>query len=289
MIRNIVGALVYVGAGKAPAAWIARAPGRPRPHARGADVRGRRALPHRCRLRRAWGLPPTRRPFVCRWPERRSCARASRSAASLASRTASPRRVPARRDRPRVLAGNAARRRRGACARDRRRAAAVRLGRRSVRRSGAGPRARDARRGAARPPPVPRPRGARPLPRVRPSLPQGRIRCPRSRGRRFARIRGAIRRRGGPSVRCAAGRRDAGRHGPDVRLEHAAERSAATRRAVRRAHRGNVADAIRRVRPWAVDVSSGVEAAGGDGRPEKGIKDPARIAAFIEEVRNADG
>ena len=51
----------------------------------------------------------------------------------------------------------------------------------------------------------------------------------------------------------------------------------------------NVADAIRRVRPWGVDVSSGVEAAGGDGRPEKGIKDPARIAAFIEEVRNADG
>ena len=25
------------------------------------------------------------------------------------------------------------------------------------------------------------------------------------------------------------------------------------------------------------------------GKPRKGIKDPARIAAFIEEVRNADG
>jgi phosphoribosylanthranilate isomerase len=43
----------------------------------------------------------------------------------------------------------------------------------------------------------------------------------------------------------------------------------------------NVKEAIRAVRPWAVDVSSGVE-------KEKGIKDPAKIAAFMKEVRNAD-
>jgi phosphoribosylanthranilate isomerase len=51
---------------------------------------------------------------------------------------------------------------------------------------------------------------------------------------------------------------------------------------------GNVAAAIRSVEPYAVDVSSGVEERDADGRPRRGYKDAARIAAFMQGVRSAD-
>lgn len=43
----------------------------------------------------------------------------------------------------------------------------------------------------------------------------------------------------------------------------------------------NVGRAVREVKPWAVDVASGVEA-------ERGVKDPRRIEAFIRSVRRED-
>ena len=124
MIRNIVGALVYVGAGKAAADVDRRAARRPRPHARRADVRAGRALLHRRRLRREVGAAADA-------AAGRPAARAERAADHARTRVkicgitrvadglAAAQRGR-RRDRLRVLAGNAARRRRRRGARDRR-------------------------------------------------------------------------------------------------------------------------------------------------------------------------
>jgi phosphoribosylanthranilate isomerase len=49
-------------------------------------------------------------------------------------------------------------------------------------------------------------------------------------------------------------------------------------------HPANVIDGITHVRPWAVDVSSGVEVAPGP----KGLKDAALMRQFCEAVREAD-
>jgi phosphoribosylanthranilate isomerase len=51
----------------------------------------------------------------------------------------------------------------------------------------------------------------------------------------------------------------------------------------------NVARAIGDLRPWAVDVSSGVEERDENGAPRRGLKDAARIRAFVQGVRSADG
>ncbi len=54
----------------------------------------------------------------------------------------------------------------------------------------------------------------------------------------------------------------------------------------------NVGDGITSIRPrcktLAVDVSSGVEAVDAQGKPLKGIKDPAKIFQFVAAVRAAD-
>lgn len=46
-------------------------------------------------------------------------------------------------------------------------------------------------------------------------------------------------------------------------------------------HPGNVGEAIRALRPWAVDVSSGVESS-------RGVKNAAQIVEFVRSVKDAD-
>lgn len=43
----------------------------------------------------------------------------------------------------------------------------------------------------------------------------------------------------------------------------------------------NVGEAVRKIRPWAVDVSSGVEL-------QKGVSDPQKILAFMSAIQRAD-
>ena len=133
MIRNIVGALVYVGAGKHPPAWIGELlAGRDRTRAAptfapdGLYFTG-------VEYDAKWGLPPTRRPValplgLMALP--RCLAHASRSAASLASRTRSPRRARAP-----TRSGSSCGRARRASSRSSRRARSRRACRRSYRSS----------------------------------------------------------------------------------------------------------------------------------------------------------
>lgn len=74
-----------------------------------------------------------------------------------------------------------------------------------------------------------------------------------------------------------------GRGGAGAKFDHELARQARQKHPARRfvlaggLDAGTVAEAIARVRPWCVDVASGVEAA-------PGIKDATKLAAFVAEV-----
>ena len=77
---------------------------------------------------------------------------------------------------------------------------------------------------------------------------------------------------------------DGGASGAGVRADWTTARALASRCELVLAgglDAGNVAEAIRTVRPFGVDVSSGVEHA-------RGVKDPARVRDFISAARSAD-
>ena len=276
MIRNIVGALVYVGAGKQARDWIAdllaaRDRTRAAPtfapdglYLTGADYDARGACRRRgarLRCRSHDGARDTR------------CARASRSAASPASRTAlAAARRGRRRDRPRLLG-----RARRACvdrrARARDRATRCRRSCRSsalfvdpepaqVRRCLPRCRSTSCNSTATKPPEFCRAFG-RPYVKAVPVAQGAR--------RRFARIRGAVCRT--PRGSCSMRRRRAGcRAARGGRSTGACCRGELPRPLILSGglDAANVGEAIRRVRPWAVDVSSGVEARRRRRTPDQG-------------------
>ena len=286
MVRNIVGSLVYVGA-----AGSRRAGSRSCSRAGTAALRRRRSARRACTSRPSIMMRRGTCPATLRLAARPDAAMNGHANARQNLRHHARRRwhcrgaSRARRDRTRVLPGTPRCVSAGAGARDRRCAAALRDGRGLVRRSRAGRGARGAGRGAARSAAVPRRRNAgvlrssavrtcKAVP-VKPGVdllqyagryagargwlfdafqPEG---CPAA---PVPRSIGPISRRTGPRPLILSG-------GLTPRTS----------------------DGGRAVRPWAVDVSSGVEATGEDGRPTKGIKSASKIAAFIREVRNADG
>ena len=99
--------------------------------------------------------------------------------------------------------------------------------------------------------------------------------------RRFARIVTSLFGSPRPPVRHA--RRRLWRRRQGIRLVTYSRRARASGRFEWWMTAENVGDAIRQLRPFAVDVSSGIEMPGA-----KGVKDHARMAAFVRAVRNAD-